>query len=574
MKRNDLAVRIGGQAGDGSLATGELLSKFFRRNGFFVATDKDFPSRIRGGHTSYAIRGAQKEIFSIGDNIDVLLAFDEDSISLHLDEIESGGLLIYDNSRKDMDIERKDIRMYKMPLANIAKDKIGLELIKNTMALGVLAYLFNFNESLMRETIHDSYKNKSEKIIEENIKAFEVGLEHAKNFQKMENYKIENLGVREDTLLLMGNEAIGLGAMAAGCKFIAAYPITPASDVLEFLSKHLPERGGIAIQAESEIAAINMAIGAGYAGMRSMAVTSGPGFDLKTEALGLASMIEQPVVVLDAMRSGPSTGMATKTEQSDLFHAIYGGHGEKPRIVIAPGNVEEAFYFSFHAFNLAEKYQVPVIILSDELISWNKQVVKKFKLDGLKIERGKIMLKIESQDREFKRYEFTEDGISPRPIPGVKNGIHLETGDEHDEYGHITEKIPNRNKMMEKRMKRMDFMKKDLFPSIVQGEGNIAIVGLGSTQGPIMEAIEQLNERNVNVKYIRIRTLSPFLDDVKDHLKNVDLAFFVEQNYTGQLENLVRLYTGFDKTYAIRKYDGRSFKPKMISSKILEVLGK
>ena len=574
MKINDLTVRIGGQAGDGSLATGELLSKFFRRNGFFVATDKDFPSRIRGGHTSYAIRGAQKEIFSIGDHIDVLLAFDEDSISLHLDEIETGGLLIYDNSKKDMDIERKDIRMYKMPLANIAKEQIGLELIKNTMALGVLAYLFDFNEPLMRETIRDSYRTKSEKIIEENIKAFEVGLDHAKNFQKMDNYRVEKLGNRGETLLLMGNEAIGLGAMAAGCKFIAAYPITPASDVLEFLSKYLPERGGIAIQAESEIAAINMAIGAGYAGMRSMAVTSGPGFDLKTEALGLASMIEQPVVVLDAMRAGPSTGMATKTEQSDLFHAIYGGHGEKPRIVIVPGNVEEAFYFTFHAFNLAEKYQVPVIILSDELISWNKQVVKRFNLDGLKIERGKLLLNIESSDREFKRYEFTNDGISSRPIPGVKNGIHLETGDEHDEYGHIMERIPIRNKMMEKRMKRMEIMKKDLFPAVVEGSGNIAIIGIGSTHGPILEAIEQLMEKDVKIKYIRIRTLSPFLDDLKDHLKDVDMAFFVEQNYTGQLENLIRLNTGFKNTYGIRKYDGRSFKPRMISSRILEVLGK
>lgn len=574
MKVNDLAVRIGGQAGDGSLATGELLSKFFKRNGFFVATDKDFPSRIRGGHTSYAIRGAQKEIFSIGDYIDVLLAFDEDSVSLHLDEIQSGGLLIYDNSRQDMDIERKDIRMYKMPLASMAKKEIGLELIKNTMALGVLAYLFDFNAELMRETIRDSYKTKSEKIIEENIKAFEVGLEHAKNFQKMENYRIENLGKKEDTLLLMGNEAIGLGAMASGCRFIAAYPITPASDVLEFLAKHLPERGGVAIQAESEISAINMAIGAAYAGIRSMAVTSGPGFDLKTEALGLAGMIEQPVVVLDAMRSGPSTGMPTKTEQSDLLHAIYGGHGEKPRIVIAPGNVEESFYFTFHAFNLAEKYQVPVIILSDELISWNKQVVKKFDLDHISIERGKLLLQINSTDREFKRYEFTEDGISPRPIPGVKNGIHLETGDEHDEYGHITEKIQNRNMMMEKRMKRMDMMKKDLFPAVVNGTGNIAIIGMGSTHGPVLESIEQLNERNVKIKYVRIRTLSPFLDDVKEILKGVDTAFVVEQNYTGQLENLIKLNTGFRNTVGIRKYDGRSFKPKMISSRILEVLGK
>ncbi len=570
MKTDDFTVRIGGQAGDGSLATGEILSRYFRRIGFFVSTDKDFPSRIRGGHTSYAIRGASKKIYSIGDKIDLLIAFDEESISLHTEEIENGGAVIYDNSRKDMEIKAKDISVIKIPLANVSRKELGIEIVKNTMALGVISYLFDFDQELMKQTITDSYRTKSEKIIMENLKAFDLGLESSKQFKKMENYAIRKGRSPEDTLLMMGNEAIGLGALAAGCRFIAAYPITPASDVLEFLSRHLPPRGGVAIQAESEIAAVNMAVGAAYAGIRSMAVTSGPGFDLKTEGIGLASMIEQPVVILDAQRAGPSTGLPTKTEQSDINHAVYGGHGDKARIVIAPGNVEEAFYFTFQAFNLSEKYQVPVIILSDELISWNKQVVKKFDLNSLHIERGKLSFNVNPGEREFQRYAFEEDGVSQRTIPGVLNGIHLETGDEHDVYGRITENATIRTKMMEKRMKKLSTMKNDLFPSIVEGEGDVAIIGMGSTMGPVMEAMERLPKK---IKFIRIRTLFPFLDDVKKHLEGVDIAFVVEQNYLGQLEDLVKLNTGFRNTVGIRKYDGRSFRPGIIEGKIKEVMG-
>ena len=569
MKINDFTVRIGGQAGDGSLATGEILSRYFRRVGLFVATDKDFPSRIRGGHTSYAIRGALKQIYSISDKIDLLLAFDEESIVLHKDEIEKNGTIIYDNSRKDLEINGNEINVIKIPLANISRKEIGIEIIKNSMALGVISYLFDFDYELMKQTIRDSYKTKSEKIIEQNIKAFDLGVENSKIFQRIKGYSIRKNRSEDDTLLMMGNEAIGLGALAAGCRFIAAYPITPASDVLEFLAKYLPDRGGVAIQAESEIAAVNMAVGAAYAGVRSMAVTSGPGFDLKTEGIGLASMIEQPVVIVDAQRAGPSTGMPTKTEQSDINHAVYGGHGDKARAVIAPGNVEESFYFTFYAFNIAEKYQLPVIILSDELISWNKQVVKRFSINNLKIERGKLNFNPKPDGREFQRYAFEEDGISYRTIPGLENGIHLETGDEHDVYGHITENVTIRTKMMDKRMKKLEIMKADLFPSIVEGEGDVAILGMGSTMGPILEAMERLPKK---IKFIRIRTLFPFLDDVKKHLENVDIAFVVEQNYLGQLEDLIKLNTGFRNTIGIRKYDGRSFKPGIIERRIREVM--
>ncbi|MGC8992103.1 MAG: 2-oxoacid:acceptor oxidoreductase subunit alpha [Thermoplasmata archaeon] len=571
MKINDFTVRIGGQAGDGSLATGELLSRYLRRAGYYVATDKDFPSRIRGGHTSYAIRGSEKKIYSIHDKIDALLAFDDDSLKLHLNEIETGGALIYDSSRAKISIDRKDIRIIGLPFTIKAKNELGNEIIKNTMSLGILTKIFGLDIELMKETISDTYKKRGEKILKDNLRAYEIGLELSKDENRLENYSIEKLKRDENKLLMMGNEAIALGAMAAGCKFIAAYPITPASDVLEFMSKYLPKNGGVAIQAESEISAINMAIGAAYAGIRSMVATSGPGFDLKTEAIGLASMIEQPVVILDAMRAGPSTGMPTKTEQSDINHAVYGGHGDKPKVVIVPGNVEEAFYMTFEAFNIAEVFQGPVIILTDELISWNKQVVNKFNIDSLKINRGKLLLNIESNEREFKRYEFTEDGISRRTIPGVKNGVHLETGDEHDEYGHITENPEIRNKMMEKRNKKMEYIKNMLFKSEIIGDGENVIVSIGSTLGPILEAMEMLKKDGIETTFVRIRMLLPFLEDPIETIDNAKRVFVVENNITGQLENLLKIYVNRKDFIPIRKYDGRSFRPGFIYNKIKEV---
>ncbi|MGC8691685.1 MAG: 2-oxoacid:acceptor oxidoreductase subunit alpha [Thermoplasmata archaeon] len=572
MKINDFTVRIGGQAGDGSLATGELLSRYLRRDGYYVATDKDFPSRIRGGHTSYAIRGSEKKIYSIHDKIDVLLAFDDDSLKLHLEELDSGGALIYDSSKTRITLDRNDIKIIGLPFTMKAKTELGIEIIKNTMALGILTKLFNLDPGLMKETINDTYKKRGEKILNDNLKAYEIGLELSKEETGLQSYSVKRLKRDDNKLLMMGNEAIALGAMAAGCRFISAYPITPASDVLEFLSKYLPEEGGVAIQAESEISAVNMAIGASYAGIRSMVATSGPGFDLKTEAIGLSSMIEQPLVVLDAMRAGPSTGMPTKTEQSDLNHAVYGGHGDKPKVVLIPGNVEESFYMTFEAFNIADEFQGPVIILTDELISWNKQVVDKFRLDSLKLSRGKLILKTDSKDREFRRYEITDDGISGRTIPGVLNGLHLETGDEHDEFGHITEKIDIRNKMMEKRYRKIEKIKGMLFPSEILGEGENVIVGVGSTMGPVIEAMEMLKKDGIEMKFIRIRTLLPFLEDSIGQIDSARNVFVVENNISGQLENILKIYTKRKDFIPIRKYDGRSFRPGNIYNKVKEVL--
>jgi 2-oxoglutarate ferredoxin oxidoreductase subunit alpha len=575
VKIDDLTIKIGGQAGDGSLATGEVLAKAYKKMGLNVATDKDFPSRIRGGHTSYTIRGAKKPVYSIGDNIDVLLAFDEDSIKIDLTDLVDDGILIFDNSKMDLNIQQNNFKIYKIPLANMAKTELGLELIKNTLALGVIKVLFDLDANVFKDTIKEMYSNKGAKIIDENIKAFELGETYANaHFEKVSNYKVQKYEDSKERMLIMGNEAIGIAAIIAGCRFIAAYPITPASDILEYMARFLPEQMGVAIQAEVEIAAVNMAIGASYAGARAMTVTSGPGLDLKTEAIGLAGMIETPLVIVEAQRAGPSTGMPTKTEQSDINHVTVGGHGEIPRIVIVPGTVEEAFYFTVSAFNFADKYQCPVIILTYEIISWNKQTTKRFDLDKLSIDRGKLLLNIDSSDREFKRYSFQEDGISPRPIPTVKNGIHLETGDEHDEYGHITERVELRNRMMQKRMHKLDIAAREMYNSVTYGEESENIViGIGSTKGPILEAMEYLKTKQINLKYIRIRTLWPFpAEELKGLLKNAKRIFVVENNYTAQLATLLKSQLGSVNIISILKYDGRAFKPKDIYNKIEEVI--
>ncbi|MEM3278065.1 MAG: 2-oxoacid:acceptor oxidoreductase family protein, partial [Thermoplasmata archaeon] len=275
VKVDDLAIKIGGQAGDGSLATGEVLAKAYKKMGLNVATDKDFPSRIRGGHTSYTIRGAKKPVYSIGDNIDVLLAFDEDSIKIDLIDLADDGVLIFDNSKTDLNIQPNNFKIYKIPLANMAKTELGLELIKNTLALGVIKVLFDLDGSVFKDTIKEMYSNKGAKIIDENIKAFELGEAYAnQHFEKVSNYKVQKYEDSKERMLIMGNEAIGIAAIIAGCRFIAAYPITPASDILEYMARFLPEQLGVAIQAEVEIAAVNMAIGASYAGARAMTVTS------------------------------------------------------------------------------------------------------------------------------------------------------------------------------------------------------------------------------------------------------------------------------------------------------------
>src|SRR5579884_878591 len=559
---------FGGQAGDGSLTTGDLIAGVFKRMGLEVYTYKDFPSRIRGGHTNYVIRAGERANLGMADAVDALVAFDLEAVQAHIDEMRPGGFVVFDSTDEAIpdELRRGDVTWYEIPLAKIAKEDLGLALVRNTISLGVLGALVGMDPGIVRADVRAVYRRKGDKVVDVNLRAVDAG----------ELYVREHFAGRPsgyglvasddgDRLIMMGNDAIAYGALAAGCRFMAGYPITPATDILEWMSKEMPRFGGVVVQAEDELAAITMTLGAAFTGVRAMTATSGPGQALMTEAIGLAGVLEIPVVVVECARAGPSTGMPTKTEQSNLNHLIYGGHGEIPRVVIAPGTVAESFELAVAAFNLAERWQLPVFLLTEQALCQSKATLPPFDLDAVRIDRGSLIDDGEVTFGEYKRFAFTGDGVSPRVIPGVPGGMHLAAGSEHNDAGVITENARNRSRMMEKRMHKLDAMRDELPKAVLHGvaDADLAVVGYGANTGPIREAVERLANGGILTRFLQLRTLWPFPDEViRDFVRGAQHVFVVENNYTGQLERLIRSVVGpLDALHGVRKYDGRPFRP-------------
>jgi len=570
---NNIEVLFGGQAGDGSLTTGDLIAAAFKRMGLELYTYKDFPSRIRGGHTNYVIRAGEKRHYGVADFVDAMVAFDLECVEKHIAEMRSGGFVIFDNSTEKLTdaVRRDDVHVYEVPLAKIAKEQLGLELVRNTVSMGVLAALIGMDQQIVRALVTKQYERKGEKVVSQNVAAIEAGEAYVtEHFTRPTGY---DLTARPDgdRLLMMGNDAIGYGALVAGCRFMAGYPITPATDVLEWMAKHAPRYGGIVVQAEDELAAINMTIGAAYAGVRSMTATSGPGQALMTEGIGLAGVVETPIVVIECARAGPSTGMPTKTEQSNLNHLIFSGHGEIPKVVLAPGTVEESFYLTVTAFNLAERYQLPVFVLSEQALCQSKETIPRLELGAVSVDRGKLV-RSGVTFGEYKRFAFSEDGVSPRTIPGVEGGMHLAPGSEHSDEGVITENAANRARMMEKRMHKLEAMRPELPRANLLGDpaATIAFIGYGSNRGPIAEAQDRLAAQGLATRFLQLRTLWPFPEDeVRDFIRSASQVFVVEHNITGQLERLIRYVTGpLAHMHPVRKYDGRPFRPIEIETAV------
>jgi len=564
---NDIEIMFGGQAGDGSLTTGDLIAGVFKRMGLEVYTYKDFPSRIRGGHTNYVIRAGTRANYGMADFVDGLIAFDTEAVEVHIEEIRPGGFVIFDDTSETLPdhLRREDVTWYNVPLARIAKEELGLELVRNTISLGVLSRLIGMDPAIVRNDVAGVYKRKGEKVVDLNMRAIEAGEKYVdSHFTEWPSGYGLKAGADGDRLLMMGNDAIGYGALVAGCRFMAGYPITPATDVLEWMAKYAPRYGGVAVQAEDELAAINMVIGAAFTGVRAMTATSGPGQALMTEAIGLAGVLEIPVVVVECARTGPSTGMPTKTEQSNLNHLIFSGHGEIPRIVLAPGTVEDSFYITVHAFNLAEQFQCPVFILSEQALCQSKATLPRLDLSRVEVDRGKIVTE-PVVFGEYKRFAFTDDGVSPRVIPGVEGGMHLAAGSEHNDAGVITENAKNRARMMEKRMGKMESARPFLPPPLLHGDpkAKIGLIGYGSNRGPIVEAQDRLAEEGVATRFLELRTLWPFPEDeVRDFIADARHVFVIENNYTGQLERLIRYVVGpLEKMQRVLKYNGRPFRP-------------
>lgn len=616
---NSISWLIGGPQGSGVDSAANIFAKTCAKEGFHIFGKREFYSNIKGEHSYFTIRISDKPVNSHLEEINVLVSFDAETVFRHTDKVSAGGMIIYDLSLAETVLEEvgtidfeankriskllqdsgqsinlngmlefaksRGCIVYGLPyfemLETVAKNMNDPKLSKisrvvNVMAISASISLLGFKKDMLISAIQEVFGSKP-KLLASNIEAAKYAYSYigTKYDTKNIKYKITPKYALKDYLLLSGSQAAAIGKILGGCRFQTYYPITPASDESEFLESNqiinqVDGKNGsiVVVQTEDEIAAITMAIGASLTGVRAATATSGPGFSLMAEALGWAGMNEVPLVVTMYQRAGPSTGLPTRHEQSDLLFAINAGHGDFPKIVLASGDIEESFYDSIKAFNFAEVFQLPVIHLLDKAISSSIQTCKRFS-NNLKIERGELKNTIDKNQSEgaaghFQRFKLSNSPISTRVPIGTENAIFWNTGDEHTEEGHISEDPENRNKMMDKRMRKLDLAlekinQDDMAMSYdFDSDGKNVVISWGSTKGAILEALEKLSEEGNKMKFIQIRLLHPFpTETVKKFLKDAKLIIDVEMNYTSQLGLLVQQNTGREIDYKIVKYNGR-----------------
>lgn len=568
-----IAWKIGGEQGEGIDSTGDVLSTVANRMGYFVYGYKSFSSRIKGGHTTYKVRIDNRQVEASTETTDILVALNQETINQHGWELQ-GGLLLADSVFNPVIPNDVHATLITLPLTEIAKEH-GSVLMRNMVSVGASAALLNMSADPFLTYVESKFSRKGREIVEANQDALMNGYNRILDqFGGLSQLKLGD-PVPGDRLVITGNDALALGAIAGGCRIMCGYPITPATDIMEALTKWFPYVGGVVVQMEDELGSITACIGAGYAGARAMTATSGPGFSLMQEGIGLASMAEIPVVIVDTQRSGPSTGMPTKQEQSDLMAMINGGHGEGPRVVLAPSSLEETFEDGHEAFNLADQLQTPVLIATDLSLALWSQSIDRASLNGpgVIINRGPVMTEPELLDLgkdPFLRYQITEDGISPRSLPGTANGQFLATGVEHQPSGKVSEDPQNRVRMMEKRLTKIQAV--NHMREGVKWEGpydaELVLLAIGATVGAIREAKNQLQSEGYSVAISWLRTLSPFpVDHLTNRFRQVKKVLIVEQNATGQLGLLMRAAGVFDATrfQSLLKFDGVQFFPSEIA---------
>jgi len=578
---NKISVMIGGEAGAGITRSGFLFAKACLRGGLHVFGTNDYQSLIRGGHNFYIARADAEEIYSQVDTIDLLLALNKETILFHKDEFVPGGGIVCDGEEialSDEELGRDDLKLYPVPLRKIVKELKGELIMRNTVALGAAVGLLEYDLEILNGVIRDAFKPEAAEL---NVKAAKMGHSYARgHYEEDFKYRLKktsSAGKRK--IFLTGNEAVGLGAIRASCKFYAAYPMTPATPLLHFMAPLDREYSTIVIQAESEIAAINMVAGASFAGVRAMTATSGGGFCLMSEGLGMTGMTETSAVIMVAQRPGPSTGLPTYSGQGDLRFAIHASQGEFPRVVIAPGDVEECFYKTMEAFNLAEKFQIPAILMTDKYLAESYGSAEFFDQNRIGIDRGLLLTEDEYVgEEEYRRHKFAKDGVSPRAMPGMRGAIVRTNADEHNESGYTTDDPDLTTKMADKRFKKLDALVNDLenyetTKFYGSEEADVTILGWGSTKGPIREAMKLLNKESVKVNYLQIVYLNPFpVANVKKILKSAKKTIVVESNKTSQLSSLIREHLLVTVDHKILKYNGRPFNPGKLSQRIKEVL--
>lgn len=577
----EVTLGIGGAAGDGLDKTGDTFAKTASRLGLYLYAYNSYQSIIRGGHIWLRVRMGEEKVYSHGDHLNLLIALNQDTLERHAREVEPGGAVLFNSDKLTLDssLFESQVLPVPMPVRELLKP-LGktLPVMQNTVSLGAAIFLLGLDFEMMAEVLGDTFQHKGPEVVNQNIQVAKAGYDYAREKFVPLGYEWNFSRVRRP--FITGNEAMALGAVAAGCKFYSAYPMTPASTILHWMVAHADRCGIVVKQCEDEIAVANMAVGAGLAGARSMCATSGGGFALMTEAVGQAGMIEAPVVFVTVQRGGPSTGIPTKTEQADLNQALGASQGDFPRIIMAPADVTEAYYTAAEALNLADKYQLPVIILSDLLLSEHPETIERDALKpDLVIDRGQLVTEWPEGNGPYKRYAFTESGVSPRALPGTRNTVYVAPTDDHDEEGILISdeytSPPVRRKVQEKRMRKLEGALKELPPPQIEGpeDADVTLVGWGSCRGVIREAAEILRSDGISTNQLHFKYLLPFhAEEALEILNGCRKTIGVEVNYTGQFARHLRSETGFSLDDMILKYDGEPFEPAFIVNRVKEIV--
>ncbi|WP_353684654.1 2-oxoacid:acceptor oxidoreductase subunit alpha [Thermodesulfovibrio sp. 3907-1M] len=570
----DYTIKIGGEAGQGIQTVGDILSHIFARAGYHVFTHQDYESRIRGGHNFYQIRISDKPVTASRSKVDIIVALDKESITEHEKELSPQGHVLYDSTFLKEKYDKP--HFLDVPLFELAQTHGGSKIMANTVAVGAVIGMLGMNPEIMYETLRKTFKKKGEEVIDANLKSSKAGYEYARKQCLTCSFMVS--GFASPKLLITGNEAIGFGAIASGLKFYSAYPMTPSTGIFNFVAENARDFGIVVEQAEDEIAAVNMAIGASFAGVRAMTGTSGGGFALMVEGISLAGMTETPLVIALAQRPGPATGLPTRTEQADLLFALYAGHGEFPKVIFAPGSPEQAVYLTNKAFDLAEKYQITAIILTDQYLADSQWSYEGFDLSKLKYNDYRLRGDKFRRLNYYARHSFTETGVSPLLVPGDSVHLVVTDSDEHDEEGHIIEDAETRIKMVEKRLfRKMPLIKREIEPPILYGESSPQIVLLcwGSMYGIVKEVVDKLSEK-YKIAMLHFSELYPMPEDMGwlEILKNAKLCINIEQNATGQFARLLKMETGFSIEKHINRFDGRAFTVDELKEKVYACIGR
>jgi 2-oxoglutarate ferredoxin oxidoreductase subunit alpha len=554
MRDHTLNILIGGEAGQGLVTVGHLLAKSLVRSGYSIVVTQSYQSRIRGGHNTFAIRKGVDKVIAPKESVDLLVALDADTVTLHRKDLSAGGLVVLD-SAFDFDGDT----LLKVPFRELAQARFS-----NIAALGVVGSLVGLDEDLMATALGDLLGKKKPQLAEENRRALAAAVQWAAE-HVTSSLKLPTIANPPQCLMMNGNEAIALGALSAGLKFCAFYPMTPSTSISLNLAAQANRMGLIVEQAEDEIAAVNMAIGASFAGAPSMVATSGGGFALMVEGVSLAAMTETPLVIVVAQRPGPATGLPTRTEQADLELVLHAGHGEFPRAIFAPGTVEECFHLTRRALELAERYQGPVFLLTDQFLADSYRAVAPSDMEsGPPIAVSLSGKEIESLP--YKRFAITESGVSPRLLPGTSEHLVVVDSDEHTEDGHITEDLSVRTLMVEKRLRKGKSISSQVIPPEIQGEEepDVLLVSWGSSKGAVQEAASILRSNGEKVATLHFSQVWPLVpEQFMEHLEKAQEVVSVEGNAFSQLARLIRRETGFHIKKKVLRYDGLPLTPEL-----------